>query len=392
MTEVKKIMDTKLFHTDDNEIAEAGEILRNGGLVAFPTETVYGLGASAFDSDAAKKIYAAKGRPSDNPLIVHICDKGQIKDIAEEIPESAKKVIDNFMPGPVTIILKKKSVVPNDVTAGLDTVAIRFPLHETAQKLIKAAGVPIAAPSANLSGKPSPTKAKHVVKDMTGRIDAIIDGGECNVGVESTIVDFTGEKPVILRPGGVTYDDLKGIGLDVEIDKNILHSIAADEVPKCPGMKYKHYAPNAEVTVVEGEKDAVQSKIKELLEQTEGKVTGVLTMYGAVYDKAVMLSAGSTNKEYAKNLFAALREFDELGVEVVFAEFSEKDGYGLAVKNRLYKAAAQSNTRLKPKNRPQHHFLLGRYSKYSTKAAKPHCERFCGFTTKSLSFMGGITK
>ena len=334
-------MDTKLFHTDDNEIAEAGEILRNGGLVAFPTETVYGLGASAFDSDAAKKIYAAKGRPSDNPLIVHICDKGQIKDIAEEIPESAKKVIDNFMPGPVTIILKKKSVVPNDVTAGLNTVAIRFPLHETAQKLIKAAGVPIAAPSANLSGKPSPTKAKHVVKDMTGRIDAIIDGGECNVGVESTIVDFTGEKPVILRPGGVTYDDLKGIGLDVEIDKNILHSIAADEVPKCPGMKYKHYAPNAEVTVVEGEKDAVQSKIKELLEQTEGKVTGVLTMYGAVYDKAVMLSAGSTNKEYAKNLFAALREFDELGVEVVFAEFSEKDGYGLAVKNRLYKAAAQ---------------------------------------------------
>ena len=309
-------MDTKLFHTDDNEIAEAGEILRNGGLVAFPTETVYGLGASAFDSDAAKKIYAAKGRPSDNPLIVHICDKGQIKDIAEEIPESAKKVIDNFMPGPVTIILKKKSVIPNDVTAGLNTVAIRFPLHETAQKLIKAAGVPIAAPSANLSGKPSPTKAKHVVKDMTGRIDAIIDGGECNVGVESTIVDFTGEKPVILRPGGVTYDDLKGIGLDVEIDKNILHSIAADEVPKCPGMKYKHYAPNAEVT-------------------------GVLTMYGAVYDKAVMLSAGSTNKEYAKNLFAALREFDELGVEVVFAEFSEKDGYGLAVKNRLYKAAAQ---------------------------------------------------
>ena len=149
MTEVKKIMDTKLFHTDDNEIAEAGEILRNGGLVAFPTETVYGLGASAFDSDAAKKIYDAKGRPSDNPLIVHICDKGQIKDIAEEIPESAKKVIDNFMPGPVTIILKKKSVVPNDVTAGLDTVAIRFPLHETAQKLIKAAGVPIAAPSAN---------------------------------------------------------------------------------------------------------------------------------------------------------------------------------------------------------------------------------------------------
>ncbi len=334
-------MDTKLFSTEENEINEAGKIIRNGGLVAFPTETVYGLGASAFDADAAKKIYAAKGRPSDNPLIVHICDKAQIADIAAEIPNAAQIVIDKFMPGPVTIILKKKSVVPDDVTAGLDTVAIRFPAHETAQRLIAAAGVPIAAPSANLSGKPSPTKAKHVIKDMTGRIDAIIDGGDCNVGVESTIVDFTGERPVILRPGGVTYDDLKAQGIEVEIDKNILQSIAPDEVPKCPGMKYKHYAPNAEVTVVEGEKNAVQKKIKELLNETNGKIAGVLTMYGADYDNAVILSAGNTNKEYAKNLFSALREFDELGVEVVFAEFSEKDGYGLAVKNRLYKAAAQ---------------------------------------------------
>ncbi len=334
-------MDTKLFSTEENEINEAGKIIRNGGLVAFPTETVYGLGASAFDADAAKKIYAAKGRPSDNPLIVHICDKAQIADIAAEIPNAAQIVIDKFMPGPVTIILKKKSVVPDDVTAGLDTVAIRFPAHETAQRLIAAAGVPIAAPSANLSGKPSPTKAKHVIKDMTGRIDAIIDGGGCNVGVESTIVDFTGERPVILRPGGVTYDDLNAQGIDVEIDKNILQSIAPDEVPKCPGMKYKHYAPNAEVTVVEGEKNVVQKKIKELLNETNGKIAGVLTMYGADYDNAVILSAGNTNKEYAKNLFSALREFDELGVEVVFAEFSEKDGYGLAVKNRLYKAAAQ---------------------------------------------------
>ena len=334
-------MDTKLFNTEENEINKAGEIIRNGGLVAFPTETVYGLGASAFDVDAAKKIYAAKGRPSDNPLIVHICDKAQIADIAAEIPDAAQIVIDKFMPGPVTVILKKKPVVPDDVTAGLDTVAIRFPAHETAQRLIAAAGVPIAAPSANLSGKPSPTKAKHVIKDMTGRIDAIIDGGDCNVGVESTIVDFTGERSVILRPGGVTYDDLKAQGIDVEIDKNILQSIAPDEVPKCPGMKYKHYAPNAEVTVVEGEMTAVQQKIRELLNETKGKIAGVLTMYGADYDNAVILSAGSTNKEYAKNLFSALREFDELGVEVVFAEFSEKDGYGLAVKNRLYKAAAQ---------------------------------------------------
>ncbi len=334
-------MRTKIVGTSEDEIKEAGRILNSGKLVAFPTETVYGLGASAYDSDAARKIYAAKGRPSDNPLIVHVCDKAQIAEVAEKITDDARKVIDTFMPGPVTIILKKKSIIPDDVTAGLDTVAIRYPAHDVAQRLIKAAGVPVAAPSANLSGKPSPTKAKHVIKDMAGRIDVIIDGGDCSVGVESTIIDFTGEKPVILRPGGVTYDELKKTGIAVDIDKNILQSIAPDEAPKCPGMKYKHYAPNADVTVVEGEMRAVRSKIKELLNNTGGKIAGVLTMYGADYDNAVMLSAGETNKEYAKNLFSALREFDELGVEVVFAEFCEKDGYGLAVKNRLYKAAAQ---------------------------------------------------
>lgn len=334
-------METKLLSTSDRDIEQAGAVIRNGGLVAFPTETVYGLGASAFDTAAAEKIYSAKGRPSDNPLIVHICDKAQICEIAEEIPVSAKTVIDKFMPGPITIILKKNKKVPDEVTAGLDTVAIRFPAHVTAQKLIKAAGVPIAAPSANLSGKPSPTKAEHVIQDMSGRIDAVIDGGNCDVGVESTIVDFTDKKPVILRPGGVTYDDLVNCGIDAEIDSNILRSIAADEKPKCPGTKYKHYAPDAEVTVIEGEKEAVRKKIKELLSDTHGKIAGVLAMYGADYDNAVILSAGDTNKEYAKNLFSALREFDALGVEVVFAEFCEKDGYGLAVKNRLYKAAAQ---------------------------------------------------
>lgn len=334
-------METKILNVTENEIKEAGRIIRTGGLVAFPTETVYGLGASALDADAAGKIYAAKGRPSDNPLIVHICCKEQINDIAEEIPFAAVKVIDNFMPGPITVILKKKKVIPDEVTAGLDTMAIRFPLDTTAQMLIKSAGVPVAAPSANISGKPSPTKAKHVIKDMSGRIDAIIDGGDCAIGVESTIVDFTGEKPIILRPGGITYDDLLSIGVEADIDKNILRSIASDEIPKCPGMKYKHYAPNAEVTVVEGERENVQKKIKELLNEHKGKIAGVLSMYGADYDNAVMLFAGSTNKEYAKNLFSALREFDELGVEVVFAEFCEDDGYGLAVKNRLYKAAAQ---------------------------------------------------
>ncbi len=334
-------METKIFSTNENEIDEAGAILINGGLVAFPTETVYGLGASAFDSEAAKKIYQAKGRPSDNPLIVHVFCKEQIKDIAEEIPESARLVIDKFMPGPVTIILKKKSIVPDDVTGGLNTVAVRYPAHEVAQRLIKSAGVPVAAPSANISGKPSPTKAKHVINDMTGRIDGIIDGGNCDVGVESTIIDFTGEKPTILRPGGVTYDDLIEAGIDVEIDENILRSISADEVPKCPGMKYKHYAPNAEVIVVEGEMKAVREKIKELLAQNKGKAMGVLTMYNSAYDDAIILSAGESNKEYAKNLFSALYEFDELGVEIVFAEFCDNDGYALAVKNRLYKSAGQ---------------------------------------------------
>ncbi len=334
-------METKLLTASDNDIALAGEIIKNGGLVAFPTETVYGLGASAFNPDAARKIYAAKGRPSDNPLIVHICDKSQLGEIAEGITPEAQRVIDTFMPGPITVILKKNPTVPDAVTAGLKTVAVRYPLNETACRLIRAAGVPIAAPSANLSGKPSPTDASHVIEDMTGRIDAIIDGGRCDVGVESTIVDFTDEIPVILRPGGVTFDDLKRVVPTVKIDKNILRSIGADEVPKSPGMKYKHYAPNAEVTVIEGEKENVQRKIKELLADETSKMAGVLAMYGADYDNAVILSAGESNREYAKNLFSALREFDRLGVEKVYAEFCEKDGYGLAVKNRLYKAAAQ---------------------------------------------------
>lgn len=333
-------METLILTTDENEIKKAGEIIRDGGLVAFPTETVYGLGANALSEDAAKKIYAAKGRPSDNPLIVHICDKREIDNIAEDIPEAARTVIEKLMPAPITVILKKKDIVPDTVTAGLTSVAIRFPANETAQRLIRAAGVPVAAPSANLSGKPSPTKAKHVIADMTGRIDAIIDGGDCEVGVESTIIDFTGDIPTILRPGGITLDDLKKIGINAEIDKNILQSVSQEEKPKCPGTKYKHYAPDAEVTVVEGEKTAVQEKIKELIKNTD-KITGVLTLSGADYDNAVILSAGGTNKEYAKNLFSALREFDELGVEVVFAEFCLDDGYGLAVKNRLYKAAAQ---------------------------------------------------
>ena len=324
-----------------DELEEAGEILKNGGLVAFPTETVYGLGASALDAAAAEKIYAAKGRPSDNPLIVHICEKGQLEEIAADISDTAKKLIDAFMPGPFTVILKKKQCIPETVTAGLETVAIRFPKNRIAQELIRAAGVPVAAPSANLSGKPSPTEAKHVINDMTGRIDCIIDGGKCDVGVESTIVDASGDVPVLLRPGGITFEMLKAVTPDIKADEHILKPVGADEQPKCPGMKYRHYAPEADVTVVEGAKEAVRGKIKQLLGEHSDTVNGVLTMYGSDYDNAVMISAGETNREYAKSLFSALRKFDELKVQYVFAEFCAQDGYGLAVRNRLYKAAGQ---------------------------------------------------
>ena len=334
-----KILKIDKHNPDINAIKEAGEIIKNGGLTAFPTETVYGLGASAFDAMSAKKIYAAKGRPSDNPLIVHVCSKEDISRVAENISDTAQKLIDAFMPGPFTVILNKRNCVPYDVTAGLDTVAIRYPNHKIACALIEASGVPVAAPSANLSGKPSPTLAKHVIEDMTGRIDCIIDGGDCLFGVESTIVDASGEIPVLLRPGGITIEELYGVVPELQIDEHILKSVSADEQPKCPGMKYKHYAPDADVTVVEGEKEAVQTKIKELLEENNGLICGVLTMYGSDYDNAVMISGGETNREYAKSLFAALRQFDELGVKLVFAEFCEKDGYGLAVKNRLYKSA-----------------------------------------------------
>ncbi len=324
---------------DMDAMRRAGEIIAGGGLVAFPTETVYGLGASAVDSGAAEKIYAAKGRPSDNPLIVHVCSFEQIEELAENIPAYAKKLMQSFMPGPLTLILKKKSCIPDEVTANMDTVGIRFPSNPIAAALIKCSGVPIAAPSANISGKPSPTTARDVMEDMNGKIECIIDGGSCSVGVESTILDASGERPVLLRPGGITVDMIKEICPELKIDSHVLKSVAPDEQPKCPGMKYKHYAPDAEVTVIEGEMENVRAKINELLKENKGRVTGVLTMYDSAYDDAVIINAGRQNSEYARNLFSDLREFDRLGVEVVFAEFCENDGVGLAVKNRLYKSA-----------------------------------------------------
>ena len=334
-------METRILKTDDVSIAEAGRIIRNGGLVAFPTETVYGLGANAYDAAAVKSIYAAKGRPSDNPLIVHIADVSELDGLTREMNENARALIEAFMPGPFTIILKKSGRVPDAVTAGMDTVAIRCPENETARRLIKAAGVPIAAPSANVSGKPSPTTAEHVKDDMRGRIDAIIDGGSCAVGVESTIVDASGDTPILLRPGGITFEMIRLVAPEAELDTNILTSLGEGEKPLCPGMKYKHYAPDAAVTVIEGDMRAVKREIDKRLAENAGRRCGVLTMSDNAYDSAVIIHGGMTNREYARSLFAALREFDRLGIEIVFAEFESRDGYGLAIKNRLYKAAAQ---------------------------------------------------
>ncbi len=337
-TEIWRIsLETRIIEKDNLKVA--GEIIRDGGVVAFPTETVYGLGANALNADAVKKIFIAKGRPSDNPLIVHIGDISQIDELACDINDNAKKLIDAFMPGPFTIILKKKPHIPDTVTAGLDSVGIRFPTQPTAVAFINEAGVPIAAPSANLSGKPSPTEVKHVIDDMSGRIEGIVNGESCDFGVESTIVDATSPTPVLLRPGAITYDMLCSVVSETIIDKNVLEAVADNEKPKCPGTKYKHYSPKAQVIVVEGECENVRAKIKELLEKYSDKTSGVLTMFNSAYDRAVVINGGENNREYAKNLFSALRNFDDLGIEIVFAEFNYLDGYGLAVKNRLYKAA-----------------------------------------------------
>lgn len=342
-------MNTKVFKIDNENIdarsmEQMGELIRKGGLVAFPTETVYGLGADALNEDAVKKIFEAKGRPADNPLIVHFSDIDDIDEVCF-VTEDAKKMLERFSPGPLTVILKKKDCVSRYVTAGLDTVAVRIPSNKTAAALIKAAKRPIAAPSANLSGKPSPTTFKDVNDDMSGRIDAIIDGCDCDVGVESTVVDMTGDNPVILRPGGITLSDIREIFPGTEVDRHVLEMVSSNETPKSPGMKYKHYAPDAEVFVVEGEREKLHEKIEELILKNKEKRVGVFSL-GDNYNADVVLFAGDNNKEYARNLFRALREFDRLGAEIVFAEFVSDNDYGLAVKNRLYKSAANKIIRV----------------------------------------------
>jgi L-threonylcarbamoyladenylate synthase len=332
----------KISATDGSEkYNEAVELLKNNQVVGMPTETVYGLAGNAYSEEAVKRIFEAKGRPQDNPLIVHISEFSEIYDLVSEVPEIAKKLAKKFWPGPLTMILPKSEKVPSCVTAGLDSVAVRCPSHPVARNLIKYCGLPIAAPSANISGKPSPTKAEHVFSDLNGKIPLVIDGGESEEGVESTVISLCGDVPKLLRPGNVTLRELESICGEVLVDDAVLNPLKEGEKVSSPGMKYKHYSPEADVTVIEGDMKAVKKKIDELLKENTDKICGVLTMSENAYDSAIILSGGVTNRDYANKLFAHLREFDRLGVEVVFAEFESRDGYGLAIKNRLYKAAGQ---------------------------------------------------
>ncbi len=338
-------MDTLFLKPIENSFKKAANIIRTGGIVIFPTETVYGLGANALDSDAVKKIFFAKGRPNDNPLIVHIYKFEQLDSIVRDIPEDAKILMDRFWPGPLTIILPKGDLICDRVTAGLDTVAVRMPNNPIAKKLLKYADVPVAAPSANLSGKPSPTTFGHCVDDMNGRVDAIINGGACDVGVESTVIDMTGSEPIIYRPGDITKEQIESVLLR---EVKVAAEIKQDESPKSPGLKYKHYSPKADVFVLSGDMDLIVETVND-----SSKRAGIL-----LFDEQLMvvkknidpevyiISLGSlqTPKMAESRLFDSLRKMDDIGVKVVFAPEIPADDKWMAVRNRLYRAAGNKVT------------------------------------------------
>ena len=340
-------MDTQIFRMTPEEIdAQAikscAEIIKSGGLVAIPTETVYGLGADATDADAAAKIYAAKGRPSDNPLIIHIAAPEDAERYAHTSP-LYYKLAKAFMPGPLTVILPKKDIIPSGVTGGLDTVAVRCPSHEVAHALIEASGVAIAAPSANLSGSPSPTSAEHVIADMNGRIDAIIDGGQCEIGLESTIVKLEGETAIMLRPGAITADALGCVCEKVEIAAAVTELLGENERPLSPGMKYKHYAPASPLVLLEGEENAVA----DFLVAAQSRENCAILCYSEempLLNNKNIIDVGARDDlaTQAQTLFSALRETNSMSVDVIYAHLPTQNGLGLALYNRLIRAAAHT--------------------------------------------------
>ena len=339
-----KVAIIKDINKDIKFIEEAGAIIRDGGTVAFPTETVYGLGANALDEEAVKKIFIAKGRPQDNPLIVHVCSKN-ISELVKEVPEVAQRMIDKFWPGPLTIILEKNDIIPNMTSANLNTVGIRMPSSEIALKLIELSKRPIAAPSANISGRPSPTEVERCIEDLNGKVDYIIGGESSDIGVESTIIDCTVNPPLVLRPGGITLEMLKEIDSNIEIDSALKSKPTENFKPKAPGMKYRHYAPKAHLKIIKGKNEKTIEIINEILENyiEKGNDVAILTTDENLnkFNSGKVISLGSENNlnEIAINLFEALRKCDDLRVQYILCQGFEEKGVGLAIMNRLNKAA-----------------------------------------------------
>ena len=338
-------MKTELTKVTADSLKRAGEILRSGGLVGFPTETVYGLGGNALDGEAANKIFAAKGRPGDNPLIVHVTNVADIAPLIDgEMPEAARKLAEAYWPGPMTLIMNKSDRVPVEVSAGLQTVGIRIPANPDARALIDAARVPVAAPSGNRSGRPSPTQASHMMEDMDGRIPMILDGGACEGGLESSVIDCTVFPPRVLRPGGVTPQMIADVCGAVEVDGSVLRALREGEVARSPGMKYRHYAPQGAVTIVTGQPENVIAKIRALageqMQQQKRVLVLAMEAHVAAYEGLPVRSLGSDAAQMGARLFDLLRYADKVHADAVFSEAVEAEELGLAVMNRLGRAAA----------------------------------------------------